>query len=155
MEVDKVLSIAVPLIKRFEGFSSPPYLDSVKVPTIGYGTTYYMDGTRVTMSDKPISEEDASSLLSNKLFQEFVPGVDRLFSAQAQLNANQYAALLSFAYNEGLGSLGRSTLAGKVLSGDFKGASDEFPKWDMAGGQHLAGLRNRRIAEQSLFNTPI
>lgn len=155
MDTDKVLSIAVPLIQGFEGFSKVPYLDSVHVPTIGYGTTYYMDGTRVTMNDVPISQEKALDLLRNKLLQEFVPGLQRLFASPTGMNANQYAALLSFAYNEGLGSLGRSTLAGKVISGDFAGASSEFPKWDMAGGQHLAGLQNRRKAEQALFNTPV
>lgn len=154
MNDDEILAIAVPLIKQFEGFSAKPYLDSVGVPTIGYGTTYYLDGTKVTMTDVSITAETAASLLSLKLKQEFLPGLHRLFSNSSKINSNQYAALLSFAYNEGLGNLGRSTLAGKVLSGDFAGASAEFPKWDMAGGQHLQGLKNRRLAEQTLFNTP-
>lgn len=155
MNDDEILAIATPLIKQFEGFSKVPYLDSVKIPTIGYGTTYYMDGTRVTMNDPPISEAMASNLLSQKLRLEFLPGLHRLFSNSSKINSNQYAALLSFAYNEGLGNLGRSTLAGKVIAGDYQGASDEFPKWDMAGGQHLNGLKNRRLAEQVIWNTAV
>ena len=45
------------LIKHFEGFRSVPYLCSAGVPTIGYGSTYYANGTRVKLSDSPISED--------------------------------------------------------------------------------------------------
>jgi lysozyme len=47
------------LICMFEGFSAKPYLCSAKVPTIGYGSTYYLNGRRVTLLDKPITELEA------------------------------------------------------------------------------------------------
>ena len=45
------------LIKKYEGFSSKPYLCPAKVPTIGYGATYYPNGKAVTLKDTPIAEK--------------------------------------------------------------------------------------------------
>ena len=47
------------LITEFEGYSAKPYLCSAKVPTIGYGSTYYSDNKRVTMLDKEITKLQA------------------------------------------------------------------------------------------------
>lgn len=155
MDVNAILSIAIPLIKGFEGFSSRAYLDSANIPTIGYGTTYYKNGTRVTMKDPPIDEPTAAALLSYKLQVEFLPGVLKLFNNSSAINNNQYAALLSFAYNLGLGALSGSTLAKLINAGNFIAASAEFPKWNLAGGKIVQGLVNRRAKEQALFNTPV
>lgn len=155
MNINEILSIATPLIKGFEGFSATPYRDSKGVPTIGYGTTYYLNGIRVTMSDAAIDEPTAAALLSNKIQQEFLPGILRTFGSSDAINSNQYAALLSFEYNEGVGGLAGSTLAKKIIAGDFPGASAEFPKWDTSGGQFIQGLLNRRLKEQVVFDTPV
>lgn len=153
MDKNRILARAVPLIKGVEGFESEPYLDSVKVPTIGYGTTYYRDGRKVTMSDPSITEAQALDLLSYKLETEFFPGILRTFKSSDKITTNQYAALLSFEYNEGVGGLAGSTLAKKLNAGDVAGAAAEFPKWNMADGHVLAGLTNRRLKEQALFLT--
>jgi lysozyme len=153
MDKNKILTLATVLIKSCEGFEPAPYLDSVKVPTIGYGTTYYRDGTRVTMSDSSISEQEALDLLSYKLETEFFPGILKTFHGSDVINSNQYAALLSFEYNEGVGGLAGSTLAKKLNVGDVQGAADEFPKWDVAEGHVLQGLLNRRLKERTLFLT--
>lgn len=155
MNVGSILQIATPLIKSFEGFSRVPYLDSAGIPTIGYGTTYYIDGTRVTMKDAPIDEPTAAGLLAYKLQKEFLPGLAQTFGSSDVINDNQYAALLSFEYNTGVGALRGSTLARMVNAGNFSGASLEFLKWDLAGGKVVQGLLNRRTKEQTLFNTPI
>ena len=47
------------LITKFEGLKLKPYLCSAKIPTIGYGNTYYPDGKRVTLLDKEITKEYA------------------------------------------------------------------------------------------------
>ena len=60
-------------------------------------------------------------------------------------------SLTSFAYNCGLGNLQKSTLLKKVNAGDFKGAADEFPKWNKGGGKVLPGLVRRRASERLLF----
>jgi lysozyme len=68
-----------------------------------------------------------------------------------RINQFEFDALVSFTFNLGGGNLRESTLLKKLNQGDYAGASDEFPRWDMAGGQHLAGLRARREKEQILF----
>lgn len=137
------------LIKEFEGLSLKPYLDVVNIPTIGYGSTYYRNGKKVSMLDKPISEDEAKSLLAyiaNKDFGEFVNKV-----VKVELNQNQFDALVSFAYNLGNGNLQNSTLLKKVNQKDFVGASKEFVKWNKAGGKELVGLTKRREKERDLF----
>ncbi len=54
------LSIAAELCKRFEGFRSKPYLCPANVATIGYGSTYYANGTKVTLQDAHMSEPEAA-----------------------------------------------------------------------------------------------
>ena len=155
MNQDNILRIALPYIKGFEGFRSRPYLDQVGVATIGYGTTYYANGTHVSMSDQPVSEDQASDMLTKKIMTEFMPGLARIFNNSNAINSNQFAALLSFAYNMGVGALAGSTLARLLNAGNVVGASEQFPLWDKAGGVENAGLKARRLKEQALFNTPI
>jgi lysozyme len=64
----------------------------------------------------------------------------------------QYDALVSFAYNCGLGSLGSSTLLRKVNVRDYAGAGAEFPRWDKAAGVPMRGLKRRRHAEMAVWN---
>jgi lysozyme len=64
---------------------------------------------------------------------------------------NQFGALVSFAFNVGLGNLQRSTLRMKHNRADFDGAADEFLKWSKAGGRVLPGLLKRRQDERSLY----
>ena len=53
----------IKLIKESEGFSAAPYLDPLGIPTIGFGTTYYPDGKKVTMEDPAISKELGEAFL--------------------------------------------------------------------------------------------
>lgn len=79
------------------------------------------------------------------------------FSAQVvallkvQVSDNQFAALVSFAYNCGIANLKSSTLLRKVNEGKFTEAAAEFAKWNKANGQVMAGLTRRREAEKVLF----
>lgn len=95
------------LIKSFEGFSAKPYLCPAGVPTIGYGATYYPDGRRVTMQDKPVSEADATDMLRSML-ASYEAGVSRY--VLVPVTQGQFDALVSFAYNVGLSALKDSTL---------------------------------------------
>lgn len=146
---DDAINAALPLIKEFEGFKSVPYLDIVKVPTIGYGSTEYVDGTKVTLSDPSISQNEALILAEAKIKKVYFPAVKQ-YCPNLQ-TANQAAALISFVYNLGIHALEGSTLRKKIIIGDFGGAAQEFLKWDMAGGQEVAGLKRRRMEEQALF----
>ena len=71
------LDIAAALCKQFEGFRGKPYLCPAGVATIGYGSTYYADGRKVALTDPPMSEPDASTLLLQELHHTYLPGVLR------------------------------------------------------------------------------
>ena len=72
-----------------------------------------------------------------------------------KLNANQYGALVDWAFNEGCGAVGSSTLIKRLNAGEdvTTVAEQELPKWDIVNGQVVAGLRRRRAAEITLFKT--
>jgi len=133
----------VELVKRFEGFRAKPYLCPAGVPTIGYGHT---EG--VSLADPPISREAAGVLLEKDLAL-FAAGVLR--QLKRPVSQCLLDALVSFAYNVGLGNLQRSTLLKMVNSGDLAGAAHEFAKWTKAKGRELPGLVRRRAAERALF----
>jgi len=144
----KVNKAGVDLVKAFEGLKLSPYLDSVKIPTIGYGTTFYEDGRKVSMQDAAITEERALELLERHL-NDFAAKVEAMI--KVPVTDNQFAALCAFAYNVGPGALQSSTLLKKLNAKDYSAAADEFEKWNKAGGQVLAGLTRRRQAERALF----
>jgi lysozyme len=80
----------------------------------------------------------------------FERGVARYCPAAVN-HQGQFDALVSFAFNVGLGNLQRSSLRMKHNRGDFDEAADEFMKWSKAGGKVLKGLVNRRLDEQRLY----
>ena len=139
----------IDLIKKFEGFSAKPYLCPAGVPTIGFGSTFYEDGTRVSMADNPIGEDYAESLLRNVVKSIFETGVNTMLTVTP--TQNQFDALVSFAYNLGLQALRGSTLLRRFNAGNPQTAACEFSKWDHSGGKVLAGLTARRSAECQLF----
>jgi lysozyme len=136
------------MIKMFEGFRAKPYKCPAGVPTIGYGSTFYSNGKKVTLKDKPITEQDATNLLTT-VVTNFSSGVSKLL--KIQVTQNQFDALVDFAYNVGIGNLKSSTLLKKVNAKNFSGAALEFIKWNKADGKVLPGLTKRRTAEKDLF----
>ena len=137
------------LIISYEGFSSKPYLDVIKVPTIGYGTTKYKNGNTVKMTDSPISKETALDELKYHVEESCIPYIQK--NVIVDLNQNQIDALCSFIYNVGAGNFIKSTLLKKINQKDFTGAAEEFLKWNKAGGNVVTGLTKRRNSEKNLF----
>ena len=137
---------AIDLIKKFEGFRSKAYQDSVGVWTIGYGTTR-INGEPVK-AGMTITEDQALQLVQqevNKLWSQ----IEQI--SRVSLNQNQMNALVDFAYNLGFNALKTSTLMKMVNAGDFNGAANQFSRWVYAGGKVLPGLVKRREAEKQLF----
>lgn len=150
------LDIAEELCRRFEGFRARPYLCPAGIPTIGYGSTGYADGRRVTIQDAPIAEPDARALLVHELFNRYAPGVLRqcpglLPLALLQEDWRKVNAIVDFAYNLGIGRLQTSTLRRKINAQDWAGAQSELGKWVWGGGRRLPGLVSRRRAESALI----
>jgi lysozyme len=137
------------LIKAFEGLSLKPYLCSAKVPTIGYGNTYYPNGKKVTLNDAPITKQRAEELLVF-IADKFASEVLKLI--KSKVTQNQFNALVSFAYNVGVTNLSKSTLLRLVnINPNDGNIAKEFLKWNKAGGKVLNGLTNRRIKESALY----
>ena len=147
---DDALAAALPLIMRFEGLRLRPYLCPAGVPTIGIGATRYLDGQRVSLSDPPITREAALVLLRESLVCDYLPAVLRL--CQGADTPQRVAALLSFAFNLGVGALAGSTLRRRVNTGDWDGAKRELQRWTRGGGRVLPGLVLRRAAEAALLS---
>lgn len=136
------------LIKKHEGLRLTAYKCSAGVDTIGYGSTFYEDGSKVKPGDK-ITLERANKLFDNTVSQ-FAKRVKEL--VKSDLTENQFAALVSFAFNVGIAALGRSTLLKKVNANpDDPTIRDEFMKWTKAGGRILRGLAKRREEEATLY----
>ena len=144
----------IELIKSFEGLFLNAYLCPASVVTIGYGTISYPNGKKVKLGDK-ISLDEAVDYLMFEV-NEKARKVDALI--REDLTANQFAALISFAYNLGEGALKGSTLR-KRVNENPKDATigDAFMMWCKANVDgkliKLKGLERRRQAESDLYFT--
>jgi GH24 family phage-related lysozyme (muramidase) len=136
------------IVAEFEGCHLEPYLCAAGVPTIGYGRA----GNDITLGTKRISQAQADQWLAEDL-QKFADGIHRLLPASQLWGANQQAALISWAFNVGLGAVETSTLRKRLLAGEpgIIVVPQELPKWDKVNGKPLAGLTRRRAAEVALF----
>ena len=133
----------VALIKEFEGCKLKAYKCPAGVWTIGYGHT----GPEVH-EGQTITQQEAEVILENDL-KKFIDGVDKLVTVE--LTSNQLGALVSFAFNVGLGNLKSSTLLKILNQGRYVDAAEQFLRWNKAGGKVLPGLTRRREAERLLF----
>ena len=146
----KVNKATIDLIKNFEGLRLESYYCSAKVLTIGYGNTFYEDGTKVKLGDK-ITKKRAEELLDFMVLQ-FANQVKPLI--KVPLSENRFGALVSFSYNVGVSALSKSTLLKKVNTNqNDPSIKMEFLRWNKANGKILAGLTKRREAEAKLYFT--
>ena len=132
------------LIKEFEGLRLESYICPAGVWTIGYGST----GDHV-YPGQHITEPEAEELLRKDLWR-----FEDCVSSQVKvgLTDNEYAALVSFAFNCGCGAFQGSTLLRRLNAGDPKPRvfSEELPKWVNGSNGPLPGLVRRREAEVAL-----
>lgn len=149
MNLDEVLWYAASICRRFEGLYLKPYLCPAGVPTIGYGATFYQDGKKVSLRDKPITREQAEDLLMYHLKQYFLKEV--LLLCYTLDTESKTASILDFAFNVGLGNLKISTLRKRILAKNWEDVPNQLMRWNKANGKVLKGLTLRREAEKVLF----
>lgn len=143
----RINTAGLALIKRFEGLKLHAYVCPAGVPTIGYGHT-----RSVTMQDvvnsRTITEAEAERLLREDLgtFEAAVGALVKVI-----LNDNQFAALVAFTFNVGVGAFRNSTLLKKINAREFSEVRAQLARWNKAGGKVLPGLTKRRAAEADLF----
>ncbi|MFO1034559.1 MAG: lysozyme [Hyphomicrobiales bacterium] len=143
----KVTDEGLALIKASEGFRAMAYRDAVGVWTVGYGHTSRAGAPQVTPGLR-VSEAEASDILHRDVDQ-FATGVARL--VRVSLSDQQFSALVSFAYNVGLGAFAGSGVLNAVNAADFAAVPRKLNAWVKAGGRVLPGLVKRRAAEAALF----
>ncbi len=138
----------IQIIQHFEGLKLRPYKCPAGLWTVGYGTLIGNGKTLPPEWNRLFTVSECTALLFEELRSK-EKGILRY--VRVPLTQNQFDAIVSFVYNLGLGAFQRSTLRRKINRGDFLGASQEFIKWNKAGGKVLAGLTRRRISETALF----
>ena len=145
--------IDLTLIKKFEGCRLKAYPDpgsGGKPFTIGWGSTRYENGSPILPGDI-ISQDRADKMLMHEV-NAFELGV--LQAVTSQIGYNQLSALVTFAYNVGLGNFRKSTLLKLVNQNPNEPAiKNEFQRWNRAAGKVMRGLTIRRAAEADLYFT--
>lgn len=135
--------IDVSLIEKFEGFSEKPYICPAGKATIGFGSTFYEDGTPVKMTDKPITKERARELV--RWYCE-----TQIKYPRDDLNNDQKASVCSLIFNIGQSAFDKSKCKKAIVAGDWAEAHRQWD-WITANGKVLPGLVLRRQAEKQLF----
>jgi len=155
-KITKVSKSLIDNIKLDEGFESKPYKCPAGVWTIGYGTTCYPDGKKVTGTDKQITEVEAEFYLVKHLRKVEII-VDNL--CRDDLNQNQFDAVCDFVYNAGTSYIDKKGI--KRLYNLFKNINNYMTKGELTkywsnlaitgGGKKLNGLIHRRKYEVNLY----
>ena len=147
------------MIKHHEGVRVKPYQCPALIWTVGVGHVIDQSHIRVKLEERKalpipdgwnrtLSMGEVDEMLAKDL-QSFESGVRRL--CPNGLTAGRFGALVSFAFNVGLGNLQNSTLRMKHNRGEYESAAEEFLKWNKAGGKELKGLTTRRKDERALY----
>jgi len=146
---ERAIEIAASLCRKFEGLHLKPYICPAGIPTIGYGSTHYEGGIKVSLKDAPINEQYALRLLYMDL--------DAAYRSALKASPNlinypdKHAAIIDFIYNLGAGRYFSSTLRKKVNDENWQEAVEQINKWVFGGGKKLRGLVLRRAEEASLL----
>lgn len=163
----KLSKAGADLMHRYEGCRNKPYLCPADIWTIGYGHVLYQDQIRLpVVTNQPnvvIRRKYSLKPEDNRVWTK--QEIDQLFAADVAVfergvlrlvpgcvgRQGSFDALVSFAFNAGLGNLQRSTIRIKANRGDWEGAAEAFMGWVKGGGKVLPGLVKRRQAEKALF----
>ena len=142
----------IAIIRKYEGLRLQAYICPSGLATIGFGATFFENGTRVKLGDK-ITRDRADQLLffQVKLFADEVRR-----TVKSNINENQLGALVSFCFNVGGAAFAKSTLAKKVNANPSDSTiRNEFMRWTRGGGKVLPGLVKRREEEANLYYAAI
>jgi len=152
-KIFKISALGITLIKKYEEFRNNPYLCPVGKPTIGWGNTFYEDGTLVTLNDPPITRKRGDELFLN-IVAIFEDKVNK--NVTSNINQNQFDALVCFAYNQKKGAFESSTLLKRINANpEDEDIKYQFSRWNKGtvNGKlvELKGLTKRRNEEAFLY----
>ena len=132
------------LLQKHEGYRGVAYQDDGGILTIAYGHT---DG--VKEGDTCTYTQGLTWLKSDKAWADACVNQN----VTASLTQNEFDALVSFVYNVGCEAFKQSHLLKFLNDDDFQTAAGEFPRWCYVKGKYDQGLKQRRLDEQTLFET--
>lgn len=149
----------IKMLKHHEGVRYRPYRCPARLWTVGVG--HVIDPAHIGVKfedrnmlpipegwDRKFGEAEVDAILAEDLAR-FERGVERL--CPSGLTQPRFDALVSFAFNVGLGNLQRSSIRMRHNRGDYEGAAEAFMMWTKAAGKVLPGLVKRRKDEQALY----
>ena len=158
----KVSDAAIRMIKHHEGVRVRPYRCPALLWTTAVG--HVIDPSHAAVKyeerknlpipagwDRSLTMDEVDAILAQDLGR-FERGVARYCPAAVN-HQGQFDALVSFAFNVGLGNLQRSSIRMRYNRGDIEGAADAFLMWTKAAGRVLPGLVKRRQDERAMFLT--
>lgn len=133
------------IIEDFEGVKLQSYVDLAGVWTIGAGLTGPDIGPGMQ-----ITRAEADEMFKDRIEREFEPGLNRAIG-RAKTSQNQFDAMLSLAYNIGMGAFLRSHLLTYHRQGEVGMAADQFRNWCHVKGRVVQGLVRRRGIEETIY----
>ncbi|WP_039761135.1 lysozyme [Bartonella queenslandensis] len=139
----KISQDGIEALKQWEGLRLEAYQDIAGVWTIGYGhTAGVKEGDIITKNQ------------ADTLLKEDLKGFEKTVyeTIKVDLNDNQFAALVSLAFNIGVSAFKASTLVQKLNQGDYDSVPAQFHRWVYSAGERAQGLINRRAAEIGLWS---
>jgi lysozyme len=126
-----------------EGLRLKPYLDTQGIPTIAMGNTFYLDGKKVTMQDKPLSSREAFKL-GRVVSDNFAKQVFALL--KKEVTQNQFNALVSLSYNIGINAFAKSTVLKRVnITPNDPTIANAFMMWTK--NKELIGRRKSEVEQ--------
>lgn len=142
----RISDAGLALVKKDEGLRLAAYQDVASVWTIGYGHTPARPGQKIT-------EADAEDLLRHDIAR-FERAVDAV-TQDVPTTEEQFSAMVSLAFNIGIGAFKGSSVLKKHRAKDYSGAAAAFLLWDKGHveGQLevIPGLLRRRNEERRMY----
>ena len=132
-------------IERNEGCRLDAYRDIVGVLTIGYGCT-----GRDVHEGMTITQAEADQMLRDRLAHDFEPSVNHVIG-NAPTTQGQFDAMVSLAYNIGVGGFAKSSVLREHKAMNYEAAAAAFVMWNKAGGRVVRGLTRRRQEEAQTY----
>ena len=155
-------------LAQHEGVRKSPYLDAVLLWTTAIGHLIApIEQQKMTLDERKaakatgklpcpiewmrtLTDAEVDKILQDDL-QRFERGVLRL--CPNNLTQGRFDALVSFAFNAGLGALQKSSIRMRHNRGDFDGAADAFMLYRFAAGKEFKGLVRRRTHERDTYRS--
>ena len=140
-EIKQMSDNGLKFLMNNEGVVLKPYLDTKGIPTIGVGNTFYEDGSKVKMTDPPITEKRAMELF-RWILKQYELAV--YSNTRDDINQNQFDALVSFTYNVGVNAFKNSTLLKRInANASQQSITNAFMMWNKP--KQIIGRRKREV----------